>query len=375
MATTRKRKRPTKVDPKAKRQRAAAVGGGSRPTPKSIQAKRPTLTKAKPKTPRTPARTPAKAKPKAKAQPRPGARPLPVKTKRAPGSKPRGVARPAVTGYGKAKPARKLPPVQKPTRKPAKPIAKRKPIPVARPANRKQLLGGSHHPEAIRSRKRRQAAALPKNPKARAQLKRRLELQAIADAKRIEAEAKRERRRIKDAERRRRAAGQPKPSRDREKAEAWLEYIRNRIASVHGVSLEIVARAGLDAREPWLAVGRFDFMTPVGYAEFGEVLRMIRDDLPLEVVIKPERVTQIRVLYHDPNDRRGEGDRYISQIGPWSFVLGDLIGDITDSGPDSLAVRYESTLITSWFLYLSATIEGFATIGGSPWVATSGKGK
>lgn len=204
----------------------------------------------------------------------------------------------------------------------------------------------SDHPEAIRSRKRR------------------AELRAIADA----VEAERERKRV-ERKRHRQAAAQP-PS-IYELAVSWLEHIRNAIASeVFPVSLTLTA-AEAGASMPWIVVGRFDPQIGIGYAQLAEAFSLLAEDYILEAKIHPQRTSQIRIVYADPKAKRGEGDSIVSKIGAWTYVLGDLLGEILgagspdDPGEESLAERYAATTIPTFYIYFSTEILQFTTVG--PW--------
>ena len=95
----------------------------------------------------------------------------------------------------------------------------------------------------------------------------------------------------------------------------WLEQIRNRVSAHFAVSLEIT-EAEPGATTPWLDVGKFDIQDPeVGYQRIAEAFEDLANDLFLEAMIHPQRLSQIRIIYSDPNSKRGEGDSIVSKIG------------------------------------------------------------
>lgn len=193
----------------------------------------------------------------------------------------------------------------------------------------------SSHPEAVRSRRRR------------------AEQRGIREQKLHERS---ERERVQRDRRKERRAGAPPD--ERRLAIGWLEEIRNLCATVFPCSLTLT-RAEAGARTPWLVVGRYDVLEPVGYAELAEALSLVRDDLGLETAIGPQRLSQIRVIYEDPRARRGEGDSIVSKTGAWEFIVSDLIGELVGTGPDdedALAVRYEETSVGVYYVYFSAEV-------------------
>lgn len=169
---------------------------------------------------------------------------------------------------------------------------------------------------------------------------------------------------------RRAAAAVPKPGgpSDYTLMGRALQYARAVASQTCPITLTITeAEAG--AATPWLIVGRFDFDEPVGYAELGEVLVSWRDDSVLERMIDADRLSQIRVVYNDPDDPRGSGDSIVSTMGAWSYMLSDLIRDLLGSGeddPDSLAVKYEATTVSVFYVYLSAELVRYVTHTKSP---------
>ncbi len=112
-------------------------------------------------------------------------------------------------------------------------------------------------------------------------------------------------------------------------------------------------------RMPWLVVGRYEPQEPIGYADLAQVLGTMESDLVLEALIHPQRLSQIRVVYADPNAIRGEGDSIVSKIGAWEFIVGELareIGGISDDDEQALARRYQATKIPMFYIYFSTEI-------------------
>ncbi len=112
------------------------------------------------------------------------------------------------------------------------------------------------------------------------------------------------------------------------------------------------------ARTPWLIVGRFDPQEVIGYATLAQGLVVVYNDLLLEASINPQRLSQIRVVFHDVKSGRAEGDSVISKIGAWEFILSDLIHELIGSDPDapdeeSLAFRYKETAVPSFYIFFS----------------------
>ena len=173
--------------------------------------------------------------------------------------------------------------------------------------------------------------------------------------------------------RERRRGARPGPPDERRRAIGWLEEIRNVVASVFRCSLDVTEavssskedeedddpgaiRQRENMRTPWLVVGRFDPQEPIGYVELAHALHLVQRDLTLEVAINPQRLSQIRIVYADPNSRRGEGDSVVSKIGAWEFILSDVVTEIMGSGTEdaeALAVRYQETRIPKFYLYFS----------------------
>jgi hypothetical protein len=258
-------------------------------------------------------------------------------------------------------------------RKPAKSAPRRrKPsLPRARPL--------SKHPEAIRSRQRRQAQK-PKPRKRARETRAQLERRAIREAEAAERAGLAGRPKIaperKGRPRKRKGRKAPKPAPPTraellELAIGWLEALRDLAATVVETSLDVtdterdlVARERGRGRAPWLAVGRFEFLDEgMSYERLGEVLEAWSSDLVLEAAIHPDRMSQIRIIYEDPNERRGDGDDFISQIGAWPFVLSDILREVVGTGGisedadvDALANRYANSIIPRCYVYFSSEL-------------------
>jgi hypothetical protein len=296
------------------------------------------------------------SKPKLKKRPKPAPkrRAKPTRARAGKATKAPRKARPAQkktpartvkSSSGRRPTSRKQPATQKVRAKPqrvkpraAKPPAKRR-IPPARPA---RPIAPSTHPEAIRSRARR------------------AEAKGIAEA--LEA-ARLEKIELAAARRRKKKI----PPTDRELAPGWLETIRQHCAHVADTSLEATTAEVGSIRE-WMAVGRFDFLDQISYLDIGEMLERIAADDFLSARIDPTRVSQIRIIFLDPDARPGKGGgSYVSAIGAWDFIVGDLIGEILGGGEGdelSLAARYDQSKIPSMYVYFSTDTRTYTTAPG-----------
>lgn len=155
----------------------------------------------------------------------------------------------------------------------------------------------------------------------------------------------------------------------------WLERIRDIIAGILPCSLDathaVVASPAIEGedhpdrqrrnmRTPWLVVGRYDPQgSGVGYSALAHALSVVGGDLFLEEAVGAQRLSQIRIVYVDPNTRRGEGDSIVSRIGAWQFVCHDIVYELVGGGTadeESLAVRYKETRIPHFYVYFSANI-------------------
>lgn len=225
----------------------------------------------------------------------------------------------------------------------------------------------SRHPEAVRSRRRRKES-------------RRLRQEQVGILDQLTFE-RAERERLRAERRREKRAGRGPDL--RRLARGWLEEIRNIVAGFFRVSLRLTYavesgspdegdeqadRQRHNMRTPWLEVGCYDLLEPVGYADLADAFEAVRDDLLLETEIHPQRMSQIRIVYQDPHSKRGEGDSVVSKIGAWEFVISDLIAELVGAGPedeDSLAVRYKETAVPKFYVYFSAQLVNYVTR--SPW--------
>jgi len=284
----------------------------------------------------------AKAKPTAiKKRPRKVAKKTPARTVKPSGRKP--TTRRATT----KEPARKkLPKKPRRVKAPSKPLrTPRRSRVKAPPAPRRPKL--SQHPDAVRARRYRR------------------EKKAIAEALEVERQERLERRRERDRERRKRQKGIISgPASPSQLARGWLEAIRDHCAELVPTSLEVTTEDP-HTRGVWIAVGRYDFHEPVSYLGLGDILEHVLADDILSARINPNRLTQIRVLFVDPNARERSGPgSYLSKISAWEFALGDLIGEVLGGGASdemSLAVRYDSSRIPAMYVYFSSETKIYTT--------------
>lgn len=259
----------------------------------------------------------------------------------------------------KTRPSRKKRATGKPSPKSRKPAAKAKPTPKRTPpAPKKRKL--SQTPEAKRARARRadrraaeleslrlsaaaaKAAASKKRAAAKARKRRALERESaeLGEAEHRATEQERQLGRL---------AGD-----ERTLFIDILDDMRN-IGSAHvPLSLEIT-EAEPGARIPWLVVGRFDPIEDCTYGELDAVFRAWELDIPLEAKIHPQRLSQIRIIYSDPNriSKRGEGDFIVSHTGPWEAVISEIALELSPDDEDSLANRYEHTVVPQFYVYFS----------------------
>lgn len=272
----------------------------------------------------------------------------------------------------------------KPTRAKQTKTGRRRPKPAVSPRAKAATLSRSAtaKQKAAATRRQREQAEREQQRKRdqrnEAARRARAEAKAIAEAKKA-AQLERRRELYKINKEKKRAGGYIPD--ERAIARGWLEHIRGRIAELFSVSLDITEAGGghaelegapaqLAAQTPWLIVGRFDPQDEIDYQTLATALQMLADDLPLEVAIGGQRLSQIRIVFHDPKSKRGEGDSVVSRIGAWEFILGDLIGelvgsDIEDPDEDSLAGRYDETSVPHFYVFFSSTITKYRTVG--PW--------
>lgn len=171
----------------------------------------------------------------------------------------------------------------------------------------------------------------------------------------------------------------------------WLELIAERLRRVFAVSLSITNLGGGHAtleneadrrwhhRTPWMVVGRFDPHDELDYATLAHGLLHVADDIVLEAAIHPQRMSQIRVEFHDLNDVRREGDTVLTKIGPWEYVTSDLAGELVGASwqeptEGSLAARYDSTTVPRFYIFFANEVIRHKPA--APWmkVATHKKG-
>lgn len=217
---------------------------------------------------------------------------------------------------------------------------------------------------AGKKKKRKELSKTPEAKRARAYRAEKRALAEAAEARRLEKNARARARRRQKLEEERAKAEARRPVTERDIAIEWLEVIRDHSAHVSPTTLSIVTPEAASTGA-WLVCGRFDLLEPIGYADMGEILeRLLADDI-LAARINPARLSQIRIIYNDPNARRGESDSIVSKIAGWEFALGDLIGEILGGGTDNadaLAVRYEHTQIETYYAYFAPTVIEYRTV-------------
>lgn len=258
--------------------------------------------------------------------------------------------------------------------------------PWTRPrAPRGKVLSQTADAKRARARRaaERAAAATSAARKKSEAARKRAERQGLADAKRAAELERKAKRNAADKRRRDARRGKPAPAALREAMIEWLEHMRNTGAVVAPLSFEIAEdNRKLDKREKneagelvgqtgglWQVVARFDLGAPVSYAQLAEIFALWQDDLFLEASIGPSRLSQIRCWFNDPKSKRGEGDSVISWgPAPWLAMVGDALGELVGSGSDesgdSLAVRYEATNVSFFYVYFSASTRQYSTIFG-----------
>lgn len=137
---------------------------------------------------------------------------------------------------------------------------------------------------------------------------------------------------------------------ERDVAIEWLEYM-----TPPGWSLDLV-EPEVAARIPWVAVGKFYPSRDIGYAELHAIFVGWRNDVLLETRINPQRISQIRIAYADPNETRGSGDSIVSHTGPWELVVSEAATEMNPQNPDSLAARYKHTGVPYFYVYFARQI-------------------
>lgn len=173
---------------------------------------------------------------------------------------------------------------------------------------------------------------------------------------------------------------------ERRLAWGWLEMIRDRIredgfpvdlsiTDIGGGHADLLGPAASRARQtPWIIVGRFDPRQELDYQTLARGLEAVAQDLIIEASVHPQRLSQIRVVFHDPNDRRRESDTVLSKIGPWEFVVSDLVGELVGASiespsEDSLAARYAQTNVPMFYVFFSTEIVKHKT--SVPWMSVA----
>lgn len=287
-----------------------------------------------------------KAKPKAEPKSK---RPLGQRAKK-PAGVGAGKKRKAAQAKASRKPAKPVKAVsRKPTRgvKPPRKVKRspaKKPAPAKRPAPKPKKISKAEHARELAARRKRDRARRAEQKKA--------------------TELEKKRRRWK--RKRRKSSKVPAGP-----GVAWLRRILTHCNEVFECDLETTFPGGgvgaasdveiheQSKRTPWLVVGKYTPEEPIGYGQLAEAFMRVMDDLLLEADLGPQRFTQIRVLFHDPKAKFGEGDAVISKVGAWEFVWSDLVGELVGSGDadspdeDSLAARYQQTSVPIFYVFLS----------------------
>lgn len=126
-----------------------------------------------------------------------------------------------------------------------------------------------------------------------------------------------------------------------------------------GASLDIVApEGGRSGREMWIVVGRIDFDPALTYAELASLLYRWEGDPIAELRIGMDRVSQMRSVFRDPKWRGKAGNTFLSEAGPWLFLLGALRAEV-----ESLAQRYNATTVPTIYIYFSAEHQTMFEVG------------
>lgn len=339
----------------------------AKPKAKRKTATRPKATRPKKRAPRARQRERGKAK-RATTSPTVGSARVASRDKKAAAS----ARPPAKRRVVPAKPSKK----KRLTRKPAIGSAKkpkRSPLKVAPKPSK-----ASPKPRAVKKRATKPTPIGPaQRPKPKARPKSKTPAAIRARKRRADQRAQREQL-LAEAQRLAPVQGGD----ERRLAWGWLEMIRDRIhEDAFSVDLTITELGGghatlegEDAKQaratPWMIVGRFDPRTDLDYADLAHGLKIVADDLIIEAAVHPQRLSQIRVEFHDPNDIRREGDTVLSKIGPWGFVLSDLVYELVgasyeDPAEGSLAARYAQTVVPRFYVFFSSQILDHKSV--SPW--------
>lgn len=139
---------------------------------------------------------------------------------------------------------------------------------------------------------------------------------------------------------------------ERELAIEWAEYMSPVGWGFDLTEPEIAAQKRL----PYLVVAKFTPPHGTTYAKLHRVLKVWRDDLVLEAMIHPQRISGIRIVYEDPDAPRGEGDSVVSHAGPWELVISEAAHELDPNDEDSLANRYKRTTVKAVYVYFSAQL-------------------
>lgn len=136
---------------------------------------------------------------------------------------------------------------------------------------------------------------------------------------------------------------------------AGLIRVLERLTPV-GATLDIVVAEA--QRAVWLAVGRIDFAHALNYLELSNLVARWEADAIAEILIGADRISQLRVIFHDPAWRGKAGNTFLSEMGPWMFLLGAMRGELADLGE-----RYTKTTVPTVYIYFSAQHQNFFRIG------------
>lgn len=206
---------------------------------------------------------------------------------------------------------------------------------------------------AKRARAARAAAKVEAETKAKARERAARKRRRAAKVRKLELES------IREGERERKRDEKEKAERRRAGDERQLlidvmEEMRN--DAPISLSLDIT-EAEVGARIPWLVVGRFEVVrSDLGYAALHAVFASWRDNLILEARIHPQRLSQIRIVFHDPHAKRKEGDSIVSTSGAWEAVISEQAHELDPSDEDSLASRYADTTVPLFYVYFSGQL-------------------
>ncbi len=315
------------------------------PTKKIAAKKKKPVVSAEPSKKRRPAR---------RATPHPSSRSS--RGSRTPSKVPQSQRKKASKKLSSGKPRAK-PPVKRPATHPRpQPVRK----PARTPARTPKRTPAKKQPRQKPPQQRRQALArkkprpLSRHPAAVDARRRRADRKALRDQLRAEATG----------------LAPVQGDDERRLAWGWHEMIRERIAEdAFDVELDLTEAGGghadltgraatTERRAIWLSVGRYTPREEIDYATLAHGLSAVANDLLIEAAIHPQRLSQIRVEFHDPESKRSEGDSVLSKIGPWEFVISDLLGELVGASYESptegsLAYRYDQTIAPRFYIFFS----------------------